>query len=126
MRSVHPCDALCERVGVITRDRHTAGGDSSRVMKTYDDSPSTEFGRIEGRRHQTGQKGRRHDRHTNWRRPYPGPDNDVPPRDRRLMEEYGIINWRNVVTSVGIGLLGAAFVAGSGRPVLFSFSWHSA
>jgi hypothetical protein len=31
----------------------------------------------------------------------------------------GIINWRNVVTSVGIGLLGAAFVAGSGRPVLF-------
>jgi hypothetical protein len=32
----------------------------------------------------------------------------------------GIINWRNVVTSVGIGLLGVALVAGSSRPILFS------
>jgi hypothetical protein len=32
----------------------------------------------------------------------------------------GIINWRNVVTSVGIGLLSVALVAGSSRPILFS------
>jgi hypothetical protein len=32
----------------------------------------------------------------------------------------GIIHWRNVVTSVGIGLLGVALVVGSSRPILFS------
>ena len=32
----------------------------------------------------------------------------------------GSTNWRNVVTSVGIGLLGAALVVGSSRPILFS------